>query len=55
MDAAVGLDRDSWLAELYVRNLNDERGEVWRNAVNWDARVMINRPRTIGARLSYRF
>ena len=55
VNAAVGLDRDSWLAELYVRNLNDERGEVWRNAVTWDSRVMINRPRTIGARLSYRF
>jgi len=25
---------------------------VWINAVNWDSRVMINRPRTVG--LSYR-
>ena len=41
-------DRQDWSAELYVRNLTDERGDVFINAVNWDSRVTINRPRTVG-------
>ena len=52
LHGAVGLSGDDWSAELYVRNMTDERGDVWINAVNWDSRVMINRPRTVG--LSYR-
>lgn len=52
LNVGVGLDREDWSAELYIRNLADERGDVFINAVNWDSRVMINRPRTIG--LAYR-
>ena len=48
VNVGVGLDREDWSAELYVRNLMDERGDVFINAVNWDSRVMINRPRTVG-------
>ena len=48
LHGSVGLTREDWSAELYVRNLTDERGDVWINAVNWDSRIMINRPRTIG-------
>lgn len=55
LNAAVGLDRETWAAELYVRNLTDERGTVWINAVNWDSRVMTNRPRTVGVNYSMRF
>lgn len=46
--ASVGVNKQDWSAELYIRNLTDERGDVWINAVNWDSRVMINRPRTVG-------
>ena len=52
LNLGVGLDREDWSAELYVRNAFDERGDVFINAVNWDSRVMVNRPRTIG--VSYR-
>lgn len=52
VNLAVGLDRQEWAAEFYVRNVADERGDVWINAVSWDSRVTINRPRTIG--LAYR-
>ena len=31
-----------------MQNLTDERGDVWINDVNWDERVTINQPRTIG-------
>ena len=48
LNVGVGLEREEWSAELYVRNLADERGDVWINAVTWDSRVMSNRPRTVG-------
>ena len=55
LNASVGLDKDTWRAELYIRNVTDERGEVFRNAVNWDDRIMTNRPRTLGASMSLKF
>ncbi len=55
VNASVGLDREQWAAELYIRNLTDERGTVWINAVNWDQRVMTNRPRTVGVSYTMRF
>ena len=55
LNASVGLDLESWRAEMYVRNLTDERGEVYRNAVNWDDRIMTKRPRTLGVSMSVKF
>jgi len=55
LNTGVGLERENWSAELYVRNLTDERGDVWINAVTWDSRVMNNRPRTVGLRYSRTF
>jgi iron complex outermembrane receptor protein len=55
INASVGLQRDNWTAELYVQNATDERGDVWINQVNWDARVTINQPRTLGFRWQQRF
>ncbi|MDG2145227.1 MAG: TonB-dependent receptor, partial [Porticoccaceae bacterium] len=55
LNASVGLDKDTWRAELYIRNVTDERGEVFRNAVYWDDRIMTNRPRTLGASMSLKF
>lgn len=48
LNVGVGLDKEDWSAELCVRNLADERGTVWINAVTFDSRVMTNRPRTVG-------
>lgn len=55
LNGSVGLERDTWSAELYVRNLTDERGAVWINAVTFDSREMINRPRTVGVSYTTRF
>ena len=55
VNAAVGLEGEKWSAELYVRNLFDERGTVWINAVTWDQRVTINRPRTLGVSYNVNF
>ena len=54
VNASFGLQRNSWTAELYVQNLTDERGQLWINDVNWDERVTINQPRTIGFRWQQR-
>lgn len=55
VNLATGVQKDSWRAELYVRNATDERGDVFRNAVSYGERVTVNRPRTIGVRLGYSF
>ena len=50
LNTALGLQRDTWTAEVYVQNVTDERGVVWINAVNWDTREQVNQPRSIGVR-----
>lgn len=50
LNAAVGIERGNWGAELFVRNLTDERAEVFKNSFSWDSRITTNRPRTIGLR-----
>jgi outer membrane receptor protein involved in Fe transport len=55
LNASVGMQSESWAAQLYVRNLTDERGAVFINAVNWDSREMTNRPRTVGVSYTMRF
>ena len=52
---AVGIERDSWSAELYVKNITDERGEVFINGATYDQRVTSNRPRTVGLRFRHKF
>lgn len=55
VNAAWGFDRERWGAEIFMRNVFDERGEVFRQAATWDSRVTTNRPRTIGVRFRQRF
>ena len=55
LNAAVGIERGNWGAELFVRNLADERAEVFKNASSWDSRITTNRPRTIGLRWRQKF
>jgi iron complex outermembrane receptor protein len=52
---AVGIERDSWSAELYVKNITDERGEVFINGATYDQRITSNRPRTVGLRFRHKF
>lgn len=54
-DAGLGIGRDAWLAELYGQDLADTRAQLYANyALNYNA-ITVNRPRTIGMRLSYSF
>ena len=51
---AFGVESDTWSAELYVKNIGDERGEVFINGATYDQRITSNRPRTIGLRFRYK-
>ena len=52
---AFGVVKDSWSAELFVDNATDEGGAIYVDAQNFTPKVVTNRPRTIGLRLSYDF
>jgi len=51
----AGLERNDWQVNLFVKNLLDERAELFVNPNFYDSRVTSNRPREIGATLRRRF
>jgi outer membrane receptor protein involved in Fe transport len=55
VNAAIGVEGESWTAELFVSNVFDERAEIFKNDNTWDSRVTTNRPRTIGLKFRQRF
>ena len=55
LDMAVGFERDNWSAELFVDNFADKRVELHIDTLQYVPKVVTNRPRTIGLRLSYDF
>ena len=54
-DLAVGVTGDAWRLEIYGENLFDERAQISGNFVNDRARVVYNRPLTVGMRLGFDF
>ena len=54
-DLAVGIENETWGAELFGRNLSDERAELFYNEMDDVPRVTTNRPRNIGLRVFYKF
>ncbi len=55
VNAAWGIEYETWSGEIFVRNLFDERAEVFKNGATWDSRITTNRPRTIGIRFRQGF
>jgi outer membrane receptor protein involved in Fe transport len=57
VNASAGLhDMESgWTAELFVKNLTDERAQLHINRQDFFERTTTNRPRQIGIRMSYQF
>ena len=55
LNMAVGIENDNWSAEFFVKNVTDERGEVFINGASYDERVTTNRPRTVGLRFKHKF
>ena len=52
---AFGVTMDKWSAELFIDNVTDESGAVYVDTQNFTPKVVTNRPRTVGLRLSYDF
>ena len=55
LNVAFGLESDNWGAEVFVDNLNNEDGRVMQVAGHYTPVVSVQRPRTIGLRLSYKY
>jgi outer membrane receptor protein involved in Fe transport len=54
-NVAFGITNDEWKAEIYIDNLFDERAILHIDNQQFTPKVVSNRPRTIGFRLSYDF
>lgn len=54
-NVSVGVTKDDWKAELYIDNLTDESAILYIDTQQFTPKVVTNRPRTIGLRLSYDF
>ncbi|MBD3584318.1 TonB-dependent receptor [Salinimonas sp. HHU 13199] len=54
-NVAVGVTNDEWKAELYVDNVFDESAILNIDTQQFTPKVVTNRPRTVGVRLSYDF
>ncbi|WP_100644580.1 TonB-dependent receptor [Alteromonas facilis] len=52
---AFGITNNEWKAELYIDNLTDENATLYIDNQQFTPKVVTNRPRTIGVRLSYDF
>jgi outer membrane receptor protein involved in Fe transport len=52
---AFGVVQDGWSAELFIDNVTDETAAVYVDTQNFTPKVVTNRPRTVGLRLSYDF
>jgi outer membrane receptor protein involved in Fe transport len=54
-DAALGSGKDGWIVQIYADNLTDTRAQLYANDNLSYKAVTVNRPRTIGMRMSYKF
>ncbi|MEP2651740.1 MAG: TonB-dependent receptor [Paraglaciecola sp.] len=54
-NVSVGITKDDWKAELYIDNLTDESAILYIDTQQFTPKVVTNRPRTMGLRLSYDF
>jgi outer membrane receptor protein involved in Fe transport len=52
-DLSFGVEQGRWNAELFAENLFDERAEISGNFVNDRARIVTNRPLTVGLRVGF--
>ncbi|MEP2736543.1 MAG: TonB-dependent receptor [Erythrobacter sp.] len=52
-DLAYGIKAENWSAEIFGENLTDERAQISGNFGNDVARIVTNRPTTIGLRVKF--
>ncbi len=49
----AGISKDQWSATLYVDNITDKRADLYANTQDDVLRIVTNRPRTVGIKISY--
>jgi hypothetical protein len=54
-DASAGVSEGPWTVQAYGENLTDTRGVMFSSYTEWVKSNTINRPRTMGVRISYKF
>ncbi|MBO9490039.1 TonB-dependent receptor [Endozoicomonas sp. G2_1] len=52
---SFGVTKDDWRVELYIDNLTDKSAQLYIDEQQFTPKVVTNRPRTIGLRMSYDF
>ena len=55
LDMALGVERSNWRAELFIDNVADSRADLHVDTLQYVPKVVTNRPRTFGLRVSYAF
>jgi hypothetical protein len=54
-DAALGVSKGAWSAQLYGENLSNTRANLYADYSQTVKAVTFSRPRTLGLRWSYKF
>jgi len=54
-DAAAGVSKDDWTAQLYGENLTNTNANLFSSYNDFVKATTVNRPRTLGLRFSYKF
>ena len=55
LNMGLGLERDTWAAEIFIDNVNNEAAPVAQVAGFFTPHMTVQRPRTVGIRVSYDF
>ena len=55
MNLRYGVSNDDWMAEIYIDNVTDKRGDISNNFVFDRQRVALIRPQTVGLRYKKNF
>jgi iron complex outermembrane receptor protein len=54
-DASFGVSKNAWNAQVYGQNLTDARADLFANDNQFVPAMTVNRPRTVGVKIGYKF
>jgi outer membrane receptor protein involved in Fe transport len=54
-DASMGIAKSAWTAQIYGQNITDARAVTFVNGNQFVVADFVQRPRTVGARFSFKF
>ncbi len=55
MDGSIGIGKDKWTTQFYGENLTDTRAQLFSSYAQFTKMTTVNRPRTLGLRIGYKF